>query len=321
MKKIVSIALLAIVFSSAKAQISTLGNNKPLAYLNPALQNYETNTGVISLSGLASPLAKEDVPLAYLAIGEYKVNEDFRVGIHTSSVENRLSAITSSMAYASYRLALEKGNYLVIGLDIGTYTHTLKNNEFNKVLAPNKFTFGSDSSSIGKSTGIDFGLGFTYAYNGFIGGIDFSKMNTPETYLFPGSFVDASGHFKDTLVNYREANNFTIEVGLNLIYNWNFSKKVSVTHSAHVSNVGRSGAGYIALQNFVEFSKKHSLGLGIFRRETTGFIASAGVGLSEKIKFEVTTFVEQDLIFDPKISAYKNVGYTPSFEANLRVQF
>lgn len=330
MKRIVIVALAAMGFTFAQAQISTLSNNKPLAYLNPAFQNYEIEKGVISLSGLLNPLAKEEVPLAYMGIGEYKVNENFRIGIHSSSVENRLSASTSTMVYGSYRLQLDKGNYLSIGLDVGRYSYALKNTEFNRVLGPNKFTFGEDSSSIGETSGLDFGLGFAYAYNGFFGGLDFSKVNTPAAYPFPESFYekaytnttprDSFARLKDTSINY-DNSKFGVEVGINLLYNWNFSKNVSITHSIHAANVDAEGVDYIALQNFAEFNKRHSVGLGIFHNGNTGFIASAGYGITEKIKLEVTSFFIDDLNFNDQTKLYESDGYKPTLEANLRFEF
>lgn len=330
MKRIISMALAATGFTMAYAQISTLSNNKPLGYLNPAFQNYESDKGVISVSGLLNPLAKEEVPLAYLAIGEYNVSKDFRVGIHSSSVENRLSSSTSTMVYGSYRLQLDKGNYLSIGLDVGRYSYSVKNAEFNRVLAPNKFTFGEDSSSIGETAGLDFGIGFAYAYNGFFGGVDISKANNPSAYPFPVSFfekaytnttpIDSFARLQDTTVNFKEGS-FGVEVGINLLYNWNFSKDLSITHSVHAANISGGGIDYIALQNFAEIRDRHSIGVGIFHNGSTGFIASAGYGFTEKIKLEVTSFFIDDLNFNDQTKVYESDGYKPTLEANLRFEF
>ena len=328
MKRIIIIALVAVSCTSAFAQISTLSNNKPLAYLNPAFQNYETEKGVVSISGLANPFVLEEVPLAYLAIGEYKVNEDFRVGIHSSSIENRLSTSASTMLYGSYRLQLDKGNYLSIGLDVGRYAYSVKAAEFNKVLGPNKFSFGDGMDSIGESSGLDFGLGFAYAYNGFFGGVDISKVNSPAAYPFPIGFyekafrspTDSFAQLIDTSINIDESQ-FAVEFGINLLYNWNFSKNVSVTHSVHAANIGAAGADYLALQNWLEFNKRHTIGLGVFNNGSTGFIASAGYGFSEKIKLEVTSFFIDDLNFNEQTNLYESNGYKPSLEFNLRYQF
>jgi hypothetical protein len=324
MKRIIVVAFVAISFMHAKAQLNMLSNNKPLGYLNPAFQNYDSDKGVVSISGLLNPLVKEEVPLAYLAIGEYKITENFRVGLHSSSTENRLRSISSTMLYGSYRLELDKGNYLSLGVDIGRYAYAIKSNEFNKVLGPNKFTFGTDSSSVGETVGLDFGLGFAYAYNGFFGGLDISKMNTPSGYPFPESHSttssDSTVQFKDTTINYSEGN-FRPELGINLMYTWSASKNVSITHSLHAAKINAAGVAYIALQNFAEFNKRHSLGLGVFNNGSTGFIASAGFGFTENIKLEVTSFIVDDLNFNKQSRLYESNGYQPSIEANIRFEF
>ena len=326
MKRIIVVAFVAISFMHAKAQLNMLSNNKPLGYLNPAFQNYDTDKGVvsISISGLLNPLVKEEVPVAYLAIGEYKINEDFRIGLHSSSIENRLRSVSSTMLYGSYRLEMDKGNYLSLGVDIGRYAYAVKSNEFNKVLGPNKFTFGADSSGVGETVGLDFGLGFAYAYNGFFGGLDISKMNTPSGYPFPESQYTSPGdsmvQFKDTTINYSEGN-FRPELGINLMYTWSASKNVSITHSLHAANINADGVAYIALQNFAEFNKRHSLGLGIFNNGSTGFIASAGFGFTENIKLEVTSFILDDFNFNEQSRLYESSGYRPSLEANIRFEF
>ena len=91
MKKIITLCFFALLSSTSYAQLSTLSNNKPLGFLNPALQNYEMERGVVSASALVNPLAKESDPVNFLVLAEYKVNDKFRVGIHGSKVENRLN--------------------------------------------------------------------------------------------------------------------------------------------------------------------------------------------------------------------------------------
>jgi hypothetical protein len=324
MKKIILVAFMAISAMHTKAQTNILSNNKPLGHLNPAIQNYDTDKGVVSISGVMSPRVKEEVPLAYLAIGEYKVNENFRIGLHSSRTENRLRSVSSTMLYGSYRLELEKGNYLSLGMDIGRYAYAIKSAEFNKVLRPNKFTFGTDSSSVGEAVGLDFGLGFAYAYNGFFGGLDISKMNTPSAYPFPASEYtsprDSMIQLKDTMINYSKGD-FRPELGINLMYTWSAGKNVSITHSVHAANINAAGVSYIGLQNFAEFNKRHSLGLGIFNNGVTGFIASAGFGFTENIKLEVTSFIVDDFNFNEQSRAYESNGYKPSIEANIRFEF
>ena len=112
MKNIVT-ALLLLSRLSLSAQLSVISNNKPLSFLNPALQNYSMEKGVVSASVIASPFVQEQPELNYLALAEFKVNDDFRVGIHGSKAANRLNSNTTFKAYGSYRLELEKENYLI----------------------------------------------------------------------------------------------------------------------------------------------------------------------------------------------------------------
>jgi len=184
MKRIVIVGLMATCSLVSLAQISTVSNNKPLGYLNPAIQNYDLNKGVVSASYLLSPFTKEATPDGFLALGEFKLNNKFRVGLLASQYENRLSKNTSFKAYASYKLELEKGNYLVFGFNVGQYTDEVNLTEFNKVFARNKFYY-ADSSLMGKSTGIDLGFAMGYEYNGFSAGIAFSKLNKPAVHPFP----------------------------------------------------------------------------------------------------------------------------------------
>ena len=91
MKKIFLIFTLALSNIAAMAQLGTVSNNKPLGYINPALQNYEMDKGTVSASYVINPFVKDTTPAGLLAIAEFKVNEKFRFGINAFQVENRLS--------------------------------------------------------------------------------------------------------------------------------------------------------------------------------------------------------------------------------------
>jgi hypothetical protein len=331
MKK-VALGIALFLCAAAQAQISTVSNDKPLAFLNPALQNSTMDKGIVSLSYIVNPLVKEATPGAFLAIGEFKVSDAFRIGFNASQVENRLSKSSSYMGYLSYRLELEKENYLIFGADIGSYTDVAKLGEFNKVWAPNKFVYAPDSSLSGKKTGLDYGIGVSYSYNGFTAGLAFSKLNKPAVYPFPlryyekyyftvgGGGVDSGYKLQDTTIALSEGT-FGVESNVNLMYQWNASAKVKVTHSAHFGNIDLGGFDYAGLQNIVEINKKHSIGLGAFYNGDYGFIASAGVGFSEKIKLSATAFFQKDLNYDVATKKYVDDGFKPAIEANLRFQF
>jgi hypothetical protein len=322
MRRTILIAIAALSITAASAQVNTLSYNKPLAHLNPAIQNYDTEKGVLSISGLVSPLTQEEVPLAYIGIFEYKINDDFRVGAYSSSMENRLVAKTSNMVYASYRLPLDNGNYFTIGVDVGLFSLGTKSPEFNKVLAPNRFSFGEDSVAIGDARALDVGLGLAYAYNGFIGAIDFSKITSPKAYPFPQAEFESntSKNLKDTAINVA-LDEVPAEVSINLIYNWYATKKLNFTHSFHMNGVGTGGNNFISFQNFVEINDRHSLGLGVYNNGNLGYVASAGVGFTNNIKLEVNAFIGDDFNYDEQAKLYKTAGLVPSFEANLRVEF
>lgn len=331
MKRIVLVGLVAICSLASIAQISTVSNNKPLGYINPAIQNYDVNKGVISASYLLSPFTLEASQSAFLAIGEFKINDKFRVGLHTSQYENRLSKNTSFMAYASYKLELEKGNYLVFGADIGGYTDEAKLGEFNKVFTPNKFYY-PDSALVGQSSGVDLGFAMGYSYSGFSAGIAFSKMNRPAVQPFPEEVFeiaytsttpgDTTFFFqrKDTTIILDEAK-FGIETNVNVVYEWQVAKKVSLMHSLHLGNVNLGGFEYAGFQNIATINKKHSLGAGVFYNGTLGYIATAGFGFSENLKLEATSFFIEDSNFNETTRVYESNGLKPTIELNLRFQF
>jgi hypothetical protein len=319
MKRIVIVGLMAICSLGSFAQISTISNNKPLGYINPAIQNYDLNKGIISASYILSPFTKEATPDAFLALGEFKISDNFRVGVLASQYENRLSKNTNFKAYASYKLELEKGNYLVFGFDVGQYTDEAKLAEFNKVFVPNKFYY-ADSSLVGRSTGIELGFAMGYQYNGFSAGIAFSKLNRPAVHPFPLEVFDTMLVRKDTAVILEESS-FGIETNINIVYEWPVSQKVSLTHSLHIGNLGLGGFDYIGFQNIANINKKHSLGAGVFFNGSIGYMATAGFGFSEKIKVEATSFFVEDSNFNETSRLYESNGLKPTIEVNLKYQF
>lgn len=310
---------MAICSLGSFAQISTISNNKPLGYINPAIQNYDLNKGIISASYILSPFTKEATPDAFLALGEFKISEKFRVGVLASQYENRLSKNTNFKAYASYKLELEKGNYLVFGFDVGQYTDEAKLAEFNKVFVPNKFYY-ADSSLVGRSTGIELGFAMGYQYNGFSAGIAFSKLNRPAVHPFPLEVFDTMLVRKDTAVILEESS-FGIETNINIVYEWPVSQKVSLTHSLHIGNLGLGGFDYIGFQNIANINKKHSLGAGVFFNGSIGYMATAGFGFSENIKVEATSFFVEDSNFNETSRLYESNGLKPTIEVNLKYQF
>ncbi len=325
MKKLALAVCVALLSTSSFAQVSTVSNNKPMGFLNPALQNYEMDNGVFSFSSVVSPLIDESQPASLLGIAEFKVNNDFRVGIHASNYENRLSKSASAMLYASYRLELEKGNYLILGADFGGYSDLVKAAEFNKVLIPNNFIFDNDSALEAESTGVDFGFGIAYSYSGFTFGMGFSKLNKPAVYPFPLAYYELGPDtvtyiLKDTTMLIEEGT-FGLETNVNLIYEWQANKKLKLIHSLHLGNIDFAGFDYLGFQNIAEINKRHSIGVGAFHNGSTGFILSGGFGFSEKLKIEATAFISEDDNYDIIAKEYKSSGYKPAFEANLRYQF
>jgi hypothetical protein len=319
MKRILIVGLMAICSLVSFAQISTISNNKPLGYINPAIQNYDLNKGIVSASYILSPFTKEATPDAFLALGEFKISDKFRVGVLASQYENRLSKNTNFKAYASYKLELEKGNYLVFGFDVGQYTDEAKLAEFNKVFVPNKFYY-ADSSLVGRSTGIELGFAMGYQYNGFSAGIAFSKLNKPAVHPFPLEVFDTMLVRKNTTVILEESS-FAVGTNINIVYEWQVSQKVSLTHSLHIGNLDLGGFDYIGFQNIANINKKHSLGAGAFFNGSVGYMATAGFGFSENIKVEATSFFVEDSNFNETSRLYESNGLKPSIEVNLKYQF
>jgi hypothetical protein len=330
MKNII-VAMFTLFCSVASfAQISTVSVNKPLAFLNPALQNYDTDKGVVSASVLINPFKEEAPEANYLILGEYKINDDFRAGIHASKVSNRLNSNSAYKAYLSYRLELEKENYLIIGADFGIFNDMVKSQEFNKVLSPNKFLY---TDSVAKGT--DFGLGIAYSYSGFTFGLGFSKLNSPQVYLFPEGVyelkytynqdssvvLDSNVQLKDTSIVQDEKKNFGLQSNINVMYEWNPNDKLKLIHSIQVGNLDLERIDYFSFQNIAIINDRHSLGLGVFDNGNLGFNLSAGYGITSDIKIEASAFFSKDFNWDAAQKIYVNSGYKPALELNARFEF
>lgn len=314
--------LLITFLGAAWAQPSVISNNKPLALLNPALQNYALNKGVASLSTIVNPFVQEPSALNYLALAEVKLTDELRVGLHGSKVDNRLNANSMYKVYASYRLELEKGNYLLFGLDAGGYQDVFKPNEFNKVLAPNKFVYADTIE-----TGLDLGFGVAYNYSGFTFGIGFSKLNRPPVVQFPEAIWELNSdssawQLKDTTVNFTENNGtFGLQSNVNVMYEWELNEDLQILHSLQFGNIDLAGVDYIGFQNIATIKDRHSLGLGGYYNGSYGIIVTAGYGFTEAIQFEATAFFTESLNYDTGLGRYVSEGYRPAIEANLRYEF
>lgn len=332
MKNIITVVLLFLGFA-AQAQLSIVNNNKPLGFLNPAFQNYEMDKGVVSASYVINPFIQDKNPGDYLVLGEFKVSDQFRVGVHGSKVENRLNASTAFKGYLSYKLELEKGSYLIFGADAGYYTDKLKTKEFNKVYAPNKFIYEDTTS-----TGLDVGVGVAYQYNQLMIGFGFSKLNKPQVYNFPDPFYDfyvdtipvvGTDDILDTIYFFRDTTittsagqgNFGLQSNINATYEWDINDKLSLYHALHFGNVDLGGADFIGFQNILKFGDWHSVGAGVFYNGYTGFMLSGEYGLKSGIKLGVSTYFLEDLNYDIATSRYVNDGYKPIFEFNARYHF
>lgn len=326
MKNIILIIAVAMGYLPVQAQLSTLSNSKPLGFLNPALQNYEIENGVASFSVALNPFVKEEMPPAYLGAVEFKANDDWRIGVNFSQEENRLIKKGSAMIYSSYRLELDQGSYLILGADIGAFSQDAKVAEYNKVLAPNKFSFNPDSSLIGSSTGLDLGFGVAYSHSGFTMGIGFNKLNTPQVYsapsyiLMPDPLDSKRFVYKDTSVLLDRVD-FGWQSNINIMYEWQAGENLTVLHSAHITNLTVSGVDYLGLQNIAEVNERHSLGIGVFYNGEVGFNATAGLGITEDLKIQASAFFINDLNYNPASSLYESEGYKPLLEFNVRYEF
>ncbi len=316
--------LLATLSMSAFGQLNTVGTSKPLSFLNPALQNYESEHGVVSLSGVLAPAVQEVQPANYLGIVEFNVNENFRIGVHTNKLENRLRQHKSTMIYASYKLLFEEEKFLTLGGGIGKYTDLVKGAEFNKVFAPNQFYFGADSAVDGASESLDFSFGLSYINKGFTLGFGMNNLTFPNSYLFPGgAYIQDSATKKLSLVDTAvllEQGSFAIQNNLNLIYTWDLNENVAFTHAVHLANLGTSGIDFFGFQNTIDFNDKFMLGGGMIYNGNASFMLSGGVTLLKKVKLETSAFFVEDLNYSLADRAYISNGTKPMFEFNLRYE-
>lgn len=317
---ILLIALVGVSFTS-NAQL-LIGNNKPLAYLNPALQNYDIEKGVVSLSYLPTPFLKEAIDPNYIAMAEFSLSEDLRLDGQYYKIENKYTSLNQFNIGLSYRLEMDKGNYIILGANVGTFNDKIKLAEFNKIFAPNRFEY-TDTLS----TGIDVGFGMAYDYNGFSMGLAFSKLNDPLVVSLPTPLLDSMSTstnriYLDSMIGQpREKSVFGVQNNINFVYTWDLNKKVNLIHSIHLQNLGLSGVDYMGFQNIAQFNKRHSLGIGVLYDGNIGGMLSAGYGITENIKLDVASFFIQDLNYNATSKAYESDGYTPSIEASVRFNF
>lgn len=327
MQKVLIFLLLGLSTWSASAQITNVSHNKPLAFFNPSLQNYtsDSSTGTASLSLIPSPFLEQKNPANYLALGELRVNPDFVIGVYSGKTENRLNVTGYTKLYLSYRFEMEKGTYLIFGADLGRYKDVLKPADFNQVYAPNKFVYADTVS-----TGMDVGFGVTYAYDGLQVGLGFSKLNKPAVYDFPVPIyynADTTHpdsldiQLYDTTINSTGQGKFGIQNNLNAVYRWSLNQNVDFTHSLHLSNIDLAGIDYIGFQNFVHLNQRHSAGLGVFFNGYPGYFVSAGYGINSSILAEVSAFFTEDFNFDSATNKYVNSGFKPTLEFNVRYKF
>lgn len=324
MKKSVFAILISLITTTLFGQTSVISNNKPLAFFNPAIQNSEIDKFIVSGSYITNPYVQEVTPNNYQVIAEFKVNDKFRLGVHGSKIENRLNLNESYKAYASYKLEMDKGNYLLVGVDFGAYTDLIKTGEFNKAFSPNKFVY---SDTVAK--GLDIGLGFAYKYNGLTAGLSFNKLNGPSIVPFPEPQLvwvrqgrDSSLAFMDTTVMDKpEKVKYGLGSNVNILYEWKAGEKVQIIHSLHFGNIDLTGVDYTGFQNFVVINKQHSVGLGVYNNGSTGYIASLGIGVTNNIKLEGTAFFYDDFNWDATRQVYVSDGLKPAIEINARFQF
>ena len=331
----------AICALPAIAQTNVISNNKSLAFFNPAMQNYDMNKGLVSISYIPNLLSETSNYANYLALAEYKVNEMFRIGVHNSVVDSRLNKLNSTKFYTSYKFALEEGNYFIMGVEMGMIKDMTKLAEFNKVYAPTRTEF---TDSIAQS--FDLGFGAAYATDNFIIGVSVNRLNSPKIVPYPNQYwtlrtsPDTAFEKKDTLITLGESDfiNSKFQSYINAIYSYDVNDKLEFSHSLSITNLDLDGVDFIGLQNFANFNDKFMIGLGIYDNGNTGFMASAGVSIGKNIKLEIASFIKEEFEFNPladnpdftvtddniKIDAkgaYESTGYVPSFEANLRIEF
>jgi len=125
---------------------------------------------------------------------------------------------------------------------------------------------------------------------------------------------------KDTSVILKEGT-FGLETNINIVYEWQVSKKVSLMHSLHIGNLDFAGLDYIGFQNIANINKKHSLGAGVFFNGSVGYMATAGFGFSKNLKGEATSFFVDDSNFNETTLKYESNGLKPAIEVNLKYQF
>ena len=321
---------------STRAQSDLITHSKSLAFFNPALNNYDYDNLYLNTSYLTNPLSDESNFSSYLIHAEGRLGEAFVLGLHRSTVENRLNYQEMSKLYAGIDLELDEGNRFGFGLELGQFTDRTKAEEFNQVFAPTYHQF--EDSSI---TQLDFGFGLSFESKGWTVGLSVNKVNGPKVVPFPAQFweLDTSRNVavkKDTAVTITEDDFgvYGVQSNVNVIYEWEVKEGLELLHSLHVANISATGISFISFQNFARFNEKLEVGLGIAYAEKPGYILSGAYRIGDKLDFSIATFIREEFTFNPdadypyqKINgytidakgAYEASGIVPSFEASLRV--
>ena len=314
---------------SASAQNNLTSNNKSLAIFNPALQNYQYNKLSFSNSVYLSPFVASNDFINYTSNAELNFKDRLRVGVYASKSETRLNRFDTYKVYGSYGFQFENDAVFAIGLELGYFEDIAKIGEFNRVWAPNHFTYTDSVSS-----GIDIGAGVSFRSGGWTVGFSLSKLNRPNFVPFPDPVLRADTPapgqilIYDTAVVYGDDYllPYSFESNINLLYEWYVTEKIELMHALHVSNIDLGGLDYFGFQTIMKYNEKLSVGLGYMYNDAPVYMLNAGVTLFDKVSIEASSFFVQDLEFESdgdnlfeETDGYVNQGVKPMFEFNLRI--
>lgn len=327
-KKLLTLVI-GLVSLNAVAQVSTVSVNKPLGFLNPALQNLNYDRATLSASYVVSPYLQDVPEPNYLFLGEVKLGDNLRLGAMGSKVDNRLNKTTSQKLYASYSIELEEDNYFILGLEAGMFNDQIKTSEFNKVYNPNRFTYPDSIINA-----FDIGVGFAYKYSGFTMGVGMSKLNGPPVNLFPipiyekvieygqdSIMNDTSYQLKDTSATVRNLGRFSVQANVNFLYEWDANDDLKLLHSLYFGNFNFSDVDFVSIQNIATYKERYTLGLGTFYNGYWGYNGTLGAEVLEGLNVEASAFFTRDRNWNEDTKVYESDGFKPTIEANLRYTF